>query len=626
MEFGKDTQKEEFTVIGIGDMSGDVFGNGMLLSRKIKLIAAFNHIHIFLDPDPDCEKSYTERKRLFALPGSTWKDYDRNIISKGGGVFDRAAKRIELTQEIKKLLGIEKDIVTGEELIRYILMGKAELLWNGGIGTYVKDSSESHAEVGDKQNDNVRINADELKVKVVGEGGNLGFTQKARIRYALLGGKINTDAIDNSAGVDMSDHEVNIKILFEHLLKHRVIKDKKERDKIIMKITPEVVDLVLRDNIEQSRILSIEELNAAKNQLGYVDLAEYLKSIGLLNFELEKIDFIKEKRIITRPELAVLLAYTKLYIYDEVVDEIDITEPIAYRFYESYYPLSIIKNYKNYITEHKLVREICATVMVNKFINQNGMVSFLKLHKQYGKKLSVIIQRYFLAEELFEINKLRSFIDNLDRKGKTDGVYFSLIEIEKTLNVATEWLLHDSNLELLKNNLNNFHKLLSILPFQITGNARKSMKEFETIFDKFLLPEMLVKNISRIKFSKPVFDLFEITVRYEVDIEKLVKKYYLASDGLKLKSISQSIKKIAPSGYWSSANQENLLKKIKDIQKKVACKSSIKDNWLKNLFKQEETFFVNYFDFVKSLEEGETYDIVPFNVIVDLLDKVVELW
>jgi len=181
----------------------------------------------------------------------------------------------------------------------------------------------------------------------------------------------------------------------------------------------------------------------------------------------------------------VLLAYTKLFVYDEVVEEMDITDPISYRLYESYYPFSVIKNYKNYITEHKLVREICATVMVNKFINQNGMVNFLKLHKQYGKKLSVIIQRYFLAEELFKINELRSLIDNLDRKGKTDGVYFSLVEIEKTLNVATEWLLHDSNLELLKNNLSNFHKLLSILPRQITGNARKSMKEFETILINF---------------------------------------------------------------------------------------------------------------------------------------------
>ncbi|MEF3254678.1 MAG: NAD-glutamate dehydrogenase, partial [Deferribacterales bacterium] len=625
-ELGKDIQKEDFTVIGIGDMSGDVFGNGMLLSQKIKLIAAFNHIHIFVDPDPDPEISFLERKRLFNLPRSTWMDYNRSIISSGGGIFERSAKKITLTPEIKQLLKIDKDSVSGEELIKYILKSEAELLWNGGIGTYVKDSTETNEEVGDKLNDNVRVNAEELKVKVVGEGGNLGFTQKARIIFALLGGRINTDALDNSAGVDMSDHEVNLKILMEHLLKIKVIKDLKERNRLIAKLTPEVTDLVLRDNFEQSRIISIEEIKASQNILPYQEVANYLKDIGLLKFDIEKIEFIKESRNITRPELAVLLAYTKLYLYDQIVEDIDINNKIASSLYESYYPKTILEQYKNYIYDHKLLREITATVMVNKFINQNGITTFLKLYKTYGKSFSKIVERYFIANEIHNIAPIRKKIDELDPKSFNNGLYFALIELEKTLSVATEWLLHDNNYNALMEHLDTFKKIQNILPQHIHGNIMKSIKDFEqSLIDK-RVSNSIVKDIVKIRFIKPIFDIFEITIKHNIEPEKLIKNYYLASDTLELKKISEAIKKITPMDQWDNINKENLLKKVKDIQKKIAYKSTLKDNWLKELINKEQKFFMNYFEFIKSFELNSKYTLIPFNVVLESLDKIIELW
>jgi len=624
-ELGKDIQKEPFTVIGIGDMSGDVFGNGMLLSKQIKLLAAFNHMHIFIDPNPDPATSYRERLRLFKLPRSAWSDYNRELISKGGGIFERNAKRIELTPEIKAMLKTDLNFVTGEELIKMILKMDAELLWNGGIGTYVKDSSETNAEVGDKVNDNVRIDAEELKVKVVGEGGNLGFTQKARIKFALLGGKINTDAVDNSAGVDMSDHEVNLKILFSHLMKIKQIKDLNERNKIIYELTDEVTDLVLRDNFEQSRIISIEAINAENNILPYVEVANYLKNIGLLNFKIEKIDFIKETRGITRPELAVLIAYTKLFLFDNIVEKVDINEPILKKLYESYYPKSLLKKYGEFIYDHKLVKEILATLMVNKFVNQFGTVNYLNLHNLYGKDFYKIILRYFQAEDLFDLQSLREQLDQLDKKISSPAVYRSFIEIEKTLLVATEWLLNDANFEMLQNNRDLFKSMLSKVGSISSGDLKKLFRNFEQELTAGEVPSNIAYEVAKVRFSKPVFDLFEIVVKESLSIETLIKNYYLASEYLKFNILNSKIKTIKPNDHWDNMSKDNLLKKIKLLQKKFAHKLTLDNNWFKKILKDEQLFFANYFNFIESLEQGVSYTLIPYNVILESLDKIVQL-
>src|SRR5262249_20968148 len=280
---GIDVQKEPFTMAGIGDMSGDVFGNGALMSRATKLVAAFNHLHIFIDPDPDPARSFEERARLFALPRSGWRDYDASLISAGGGVFDRSAKAIPLSPPMKKLLDLEGSKASGEEVIRKILGARVDLLYNGGIGTYVKAKGESDVQVGDRANDRVRVNGQDVRARVVGEGGNLGFTQRGRLEYWARGGNLNTDAVDNSGGVDTSDHEVNIKILLDRLVKRGVIKGRSERNRILAEMTDEVAALVLADNHSQAMALSLDTLRSAQRYDEFVSLIDDMAGAGILN-------------------------------------------------------------------------------------------------------------------------------------------------------------------------------------------------------------------------------------------------------------------------------------------------------------------------------------------------------
>ncbi|MGH8678097.1 MAG: NAD-glutamate dehydrogenase domain-containing protein, partial [Burkholderiales bacterium] len=341
---GIDIQNTDFSVVGIGDMSGDVFGNAMLLSRHIKLLAAFDHRHIFLDPDPDPESSYNERERLFKLRRSSWADYATTLISKGGGVFPRTAKSISLSAEARKALAIDAKALTPNDLIRSILRAPAELLYNGGIGTYVKSSEEMHAEAGDRTNDVVRVDASELRCRVVGEGGNLGFTQRGRIEYALKGGLIHTDAIDNSAGVDCSDHEVNIKILLDTVVANGELTGK-QRNRLLVKMTDEVAALVLRDNYYQAQSLAITGARGAALLDAQGRFMRYLERNGKLKREIEflpsdeELTARKAARIgLASPERAVLLAYSKIWLYAELVDSDVPEDPYIATALTRYFP------------------------------------------------------------------------------------------------------------------------------------------------------------------------------------------------------------------------------------------------------------------------------------------------
>ncbi|MDD1614672.1 MAG: NAD-glutamate dehydrogenase, partial [Methylococcaceae bacterium] len=326
-ELGKDIQNEAFTVVGIGSMDGDVFGNGMLLSPYIRLLAAFSGQHIFIDPNPSTGNApFNERKRLFELPGSSWNDYDRTLISEGGGVYFRSDKDIPVSAELKKWLGIRYKTLDGESLIRYLLAAPVELLWLGGIGTYIKAGTEKHEEVGDRSNDNVRVDATNLGAVVVGEGANLGFTQKARIEYSLRGGRINTDAVDNSAGVDTSDHEVNLKILLTGLQKKNIIADYQP---LFISMTDEVCRQVLANNYAQSLCLSLDQLRSANNSAVFLQLAEHLEAVGFLDrlvesFPPTKVILSRPGQIITRPELAVLMAASKMYLTRQIQDQTEL--------------------------------------------------------------------------------------------------------------------------------------------------------------------------------------------------------------------------------------------------------------------------------------------------------------
>ncbi|HEY6548752.1 MAG TPA: NAD-glutamate dehydrogenase domain-containing protein, partial [Vicinamibacteria bacterium] len=380
---GLDVQKEPFTVVGIGDMAGDVFGNGLLRSKATKLVAAFNHQHIFVDPDPDLEKSFAERQRLFELPRSAWKDYDAALISRGGGIFDRSAKAIPLSPEMKKLLEVEGDAASGEEVIRRLLTAKVDLLYNGGIGTYVKASGEEDAEVGDRANDRVRVDGKDVRARVIGEGGNLGLTQKGRLEYWAGGGSLNTDAVDNSGGVDTSDHEVNIKILMSALLKKQVVKGKPERNRILVEMTDEVGELVLDDNRDQARALTLDGLRSARRYEEFVAFIADLVGAGVLNRLDDAIPAGDElmalptrARGLPRPLLAVLLGNVKNFAFSMVMETPFPDSPAGRPFLDAYFPKRLRDSYAEHFEAHALKREIVATLAVNHILNNAG-VAFL---------------------------------------------------------------------------------------------------------------------------------------------------------------------------------------------------------------------------------------------------------
>ncbi|MGR9085791.1 MAG: NAD-glutamate dehydrogenase domain-containing protein [Gammaproteobacteria bacterium] len=442
---GKDIQKENFTVVGIGSMDGDVFGNGMLLSPCIRLKAAFSGQHIFIDPAPfDHDGPFNERKRLFELPGSSWNDYDRILISKGGGVYSRSAKDIPVSPELKKWLGIRYKSLDGESLIRYLLAAPVELLWLGGIGTYVKASSEKHEDVGDRANDNVRVDANEIRAKVVGEGANLGFTQKARIEYSLLGGLINTDAVDNSAGVDTSDHEVNLKILLTGLQKKNVIED---YQRLFNAVTDEVCSLVLADNYAQSLGISLDQIRSAEHPADFLQLSELLEAAGYFDRAVESFPQYKEAmsrpgQIITRPELAVLMAASKRYLTQQLQELASLLQEECCGCYlRAYFPEEINRRFGEYLSGHPLAHEIKSTLISNKIINQAGSC-FMNLDAD-NENFNTLdhVGCYLTFDRVLEADGLRQRIYALDNRVPAELQYRLLVQLENKLSGFCRWAL-----------------------------------------------------------------------------------------------------------------------------------------------------------------------------------------
>tara|TARA_Y100000052_G_scaffold27564_1_gene36495 strand:+ start:35166 stop:39995 length:4830 start_codon:yes stop_codon:yes gene_type:complete len=425
-EIGKDIQTERFSVIGVGDMSGDVFGNGMLLSHTIDLKAAFNHLHIFIDPNPsDPEANWQERKRIFDLPRSSWSDYNTDLISQGGGVFSRNAKRIELTPEIQAFLKTDSDAMTPSELIQAILKAEAELLWFGGIGTYVKSAQETDLQVGDKSNDAVRISAGDLKVEVVGEGANLGVTQAGRIEFARLGGRINTDAIDNSAGVDSSDHEVNIKILLKAAMECGEL-NPDQRLSLLASMTDEVGEKVLVHNYDQTGALSVAEASAADDLDSHERMMERLEAAGILNRSVEGLPKSEEIRAfheahtgLTRPEIAVLLAYAKITLFDELVQSNVPDDPFLTELYSEYFP-EPLRGFSNALGQHRLKREIIATQLSNDIINLGGPTFIHRVKERAGVEAASIARAFVASKEIFALAPLLRKIDGLDNQVPAD--------------------------------------------------------------------------------------------------------------------------------------------------------------------------------------------------------------
>lgn len=446
-ELGVHTQKDAFSVVAIGDMGGDVFGNGMLCSDKIQLVAAFNHLNIFIDPNPDIEKSFEERKRLFSSSAASWTDYNQELISEGGGVFSRSEKFITLSEQTKTLLDTKQAKVTPEELIKLLLQSPVDLIWNGGIGTYVKSESESNLDVGDKANDSVRVNGKELRCKVFGEGGNLGMTQHGRIEYCLNGGACNTDSIDNSAGVDCSDHEVNIKILIDEKVASGDLSSK-ERNALLVDMTENVSELVLANNYKQTLLLSTSEFEASRRNHEYRRFIDYLEGLGRLNRSLEFLPSdseLMERSIqgnaLTRPEFSVLMSYAKVQLKEALSKSNISDDALAAKSIFNLFPKKLHEKYVEGIEQHRLRKEIIATQLANGFINDLGITAYYRVSESTGSSAEEIVKAYVVAKHIFRLEEFQRDIAAMDYSISAKEQHVLLLGMARRVRRVTAWFL-----------------------------------------------------------------------------------------------------------------------------------------------------------------------------------------
>jgi glutamate dehydrogenase len=458
-ELGVNVATTDFTVVGIGDMSGDVFGNGMLLSPHIRLVAAFNHLHIFIDPEPDAERSHAERQRLFALPRSTWEDYNADLISAGGGVFSRHAKSITVSPEMAERFDITAPRVTPNELISHLLRARVDLLWNGGIGTYVKASVESHMDVGDKTNDALRVNGRDLRCRVVGEGGNLGMTQLARIEYGLAGGRSNTDFIDNAGGVDCSDHEVNIKILLDAVVRRGDL-TAKHRNELLEEMTDSVAQLVLTNNYRQVQAISLAEHEARARAGEYRRLISQLEQSGRLDRELEFLpsdEQLAERQVqgtqLTRPELAILVSYSKAILKEQLIDSDLGDDPILAGLVNTAFPPRLVERYAGEVEHHRLHREIMCTQLANDIVNRMGLNFVPRQEKATGAPVDDVARAYIATNEIFSVPATWAGIEALDHEVDARIQMEMAVNLIRLVKRATRWLLRNRRHELAPSGL-----------------------------------------------------------------------------------------------------------------------------------------------------------------------------
>ncbi|NJP80701.1 NAD-glutamate dehydrogenase, partial [Streptomyces sp. AA8] len=564
-ELGHNTQTQDFTVVGVGDMSGDVFGNGMLLSEHIRLVAAFDHRHIFIDPTPDAAVSYAERRRLFELPRSSWADYNTELLSQGGGIHPRTAKSIPVNAHVRQALGIEQGItkMTPAELMKAILRAQVDLLWNGGIGTYVKASSESHADVGDKANDAIRVDGQDLRVKVVGEGGNLGLTQLGRIEFASNGGRINTDAIDNSAGVDTSDHEVNIKILLNALVIDGDM-TVKQRNKLLAEMTDEVGELVLRNNYAQNVALANAVEQAPSLLHAHQRIMRRLGRDGHLDRALEFLPndrLIRERlsagRGLTQPELAVLLAYIKITTAEELLGTGLPDDPYLERLLHAYFPQALRTGFAEQVDAHALRREIITTVLVNDTVNSGGSTFLHRLREETGASLEEIVRAQAAARAIFELGSVWDAVEGLDNVVAADVQTRIRLHSRRLVERGTRWLLNNRPQPLeLAGTIEFFHdgvaKVWAELPKLLKG---ADMEWWQSIRDELVdagVPDELAVRVAGFSSVFPALDVVAVADRAGKEPLDVAEVYYDLGDRLHITQLMDRIIELPRADRWQS--------------------------------------------------------------------------
>ncbi|MFE2289324.1 NAD-glutamate dehydrogenase [Streptomyces sp. NPDC059443] len=574
-ELGHDTQTQDFTVVGVGDMSGDVFGNGMLLSEHIRLVAAFDHRHIFIDPNPDAATSYAERRRLFELPRSSWADYDTALLSQGGGIHPRSAKAIPVNAQIRAALGIESGItkMTPAELMQAILKAPVDLLWNGGIGTYVKATAETHADVGDKANDAIRVNGSDVWAKVIGEGGNLGLTQLGRIEFARSGGggeggtrsggRCNTDAIDNSAGVDTSDHEVNIKILLNSVVADGDL-TVKQRNKFLAEMTDEVGRLVLRNNYAQNTALANGAAQAPSLLHAQQRFMRRLGKDGLLDRALEFLpndrqirELLNNGRGLTQPELAVLFAYTKITVADELIHTELPDDPYLARLLHAYFPGALRAKFPEQVDGHALRREIITTVLVNDTVNSGGSTFLHRLREETGASLEEIVRAQLAAREIFGLAGVWDAVEALDNEVAADVQTRVRLHSRRLVERGTRWLLNNRPQPLqITETIEFFSERVEKVWAELAKLVRGADLEwYEAVRAELIgegVPEDLAAKVAGFSSAFPTLDIVAISDRTGVEPLDVAEVYYDLADRLGITQLMDRIIDLPRSDRWQS--------------------------------------------------------------------------
>ncbi|TLM78775.1 NAD-glutamate dehydrogenase [Microbulbifer harenosus] len=580
-EMGINVQAENFSVIGIGDMAGDVFGNGMLLSEHICLKGAFNHLHIFVDPTPDATSSFIERKRLFELPRSSWADYNRSLISKGGGIFERRAKSVKITPEMQQAFDIKEDQLTPNELISAMLKAPVDLIWNGGIGTYVKATSESNAQVGDKSNDNLRVNGNQLRCKVFGEGGNLGMTQRGRIEFSLNGGRCNTDFIDNAGGVDCSDHEVNIKILLDKVVANGDLTDK-QRNQLLGEMTESVAELVLDNNYNQTRALSVAEYQVGDRFDEYRRTINSLEAEGRLRRALEFIpdnDTLNDRQnkglYLTRPELAVLISYVKVKLKEELLHARIIDNARVQEAVESAFPPALVARYKGLVYDHQLRREIVSTQVANELVNSMGITFYHRISGATGADIDTIAAAYISARDVYLMPEFQEGVAALDYKVPAELQMQLMNSMIGRVRRATRWFVRNRRADLDPAQerelfLEPVQRVIRALPEVLSGEP---LREWQRRHDQFLeagVPDNLAMLAASPTYLFSALGISQSARASDRPVEEVAKIYFALADKLGLYWFGNQIIELPAESFWQSQARETSMDDLDSQISKLA--------------------------------------------------------
>lgn len=632
-------QDTDFTVVGIGDMGGDVFGNGMLLSEHIQLVCAFNHLHIFIDPNPDSAKSFVERKRLFEMPGSSWDDYNKDLISKGGAVFKRSAKSIDISPEMKKRFDISASKLAPTELISAVLKAPVDLLWNGGIGTYVKASYESHADVGDKANDILRVNGNELRCKVVGEGGNLGTTQLSRVEFALHGGHCNTDFIDNAAGVDCSDHEVNIKILLNELVIAGEMTEK-QRNIILEEMTDSVSSLVLGNNYKQTQAISLAEREALFRLAEYRHLIQKMESSGRLNRQLEFIpdeEMIAERRAqgkaLTRPELAVLISYVKSQLKEELVCTTVPEDDYMSEAVETAFPPRLRAEFNGLIYNHRLRKEIISTQLANDMVNHMGITYVDRMCQSTGVASSDVVRAYVTARDVFEMPTFWEQIESLDYKLSSQVQMQLMADLMRLVRRGSRWFIRNrrgliepaNELALFKESV---AMLRAALPDILHGDLKITLEKNYQHYIELGVPEDLASCIAGAKELYSFLGIIEAANALGAPVEKVAELYFSLAENLELNWFARQISDLKIENHWQAMARESYrddlewqLRTLTEGAMRHICKNGDVQACIDRWLEQQHLLVDRWRAMLSELHATQTHEFAMYSVAIrELLD------